>query len=58
MGIAVILGHTTTWVFLVWGGATAGLLSAFSIPSLGSRLAGLLRWQRPRPSLGQAEPAA
>jgi cellulose synthase (UDP-forming) len=57
MGIAVILGHTT-WVFLVWGGVTAGLLSAFSVPSLGSRLASLLRWQRSRQSLGQAEPAA
>ncbi len=43
MGIGVLRGHTT-WVFFVWGGVTAVLLS--SVPRLGRRLAGALRWER------------
>jgi cellulose synthase (UDP-forming) len=55
MCIAAVLGHTI-WVFFAWGGVTAGLLSAFYIPKVCRRLAGLLGWERARPR--QAEPAS
>jgi cellulose synthase (UDP-forming) len=47
MGAALLLGHTT-WVFFVWGGVTATLLSAFSVPRLARRLMGAARWERAR----------
>jgi cellulose synthase (UDP-forming) len=49
MGTAVLLGHTT-WVFFAWGGVTAILLSVFSVPRLGRRLASAARWERARVS--------